>query len=184
MFFAPGWQTQVYYVPAMAPDVLRLALATSPPFHAPGDARELGVMLAPVRWHDADLDEPVGVYPMEEDEEGRRFRWTAGVACLPVDAAQPPDLEFELRAANPDLSVNPLTVRLSRDGAPVETVLLSDGTWRPVQLQGVGLSHGFFCVEVSRTWNPRLEGGSDDIRDLGVAISFGPRGAAGDGGSR
>ena len=170
-FFDGGWKTLTYYVPGTASNRLLISLDTAPAYVVEGDPRRLGVVMAPLRWRWDRPREPLGTYAVEQDEEGRRFRWTAGVACLPL--AGDGEVEVALRAGNPDLDVNPLNVTLSREGAPPQTVSLGDRGWQSVRLPASDTAEDILCVQSARTWNPRIESGSADSRDLGVAIALG-----------
>ena len=54
-----------------------------------------------------------------------------------------------------------------------QAVSIADRTWQPVRIPaGDGVAN-VLCVQTDRTWNPRLDLGQPDIRDLGVAIALG-----------
>ncbi len=168
-FIDGGWKTLAYYLPGDARGRLSISLDTSPAFTTPEDARDLGVVLAPIRWRELG-SEPTGAYPPETGIDGRRFRWASGVACFPLpDTAE---VDVGLRADNPDLESEPLTVILTRAGAPDQSVSLGDRDWSSVTMPGGDGADDVICVQTSRTWNPRVETGSADARELGVAVSL------------
>ncbi len=172
-YFDGGWKTLAYYVPLSPSDRLPISLDTSPSFSPAGDSRDLGVMLAPLRWYRGGLREPLGTYPPEREPDGRLFRWTSGVACFPLAGSG--DIEVGLRADNPDLETRPLVVILTTAEGERHTVRVTDRAWTKLALSGSeSAAAEVLCVQTSRTWNPRAETGSADSRDLGVAISISP----------
>jgi O-antigen ligase len=168
-FFSGGWQTLSYWIPSVGASIIPVTVAVSPLLAAQDDARELGVAMAPLRWSGGPLQEPVGAYDAEVSVDGRRFRWTAGVACFPLDADG--ELDVELRADHPDLESDPLQVTLRRGDAPPQFATLANRDWHRMRLLGAAGAQ-VLCVQSSRTWNPRLANGSVDDRDLGVAVAL------------
>ena len=132
-----------------------------------------------------------------EDRRTERFRWTGmrasqsiadfgfwisdskkqNVEYAPVE--HPEGTRFNgvkmlvfLRCAHPDIDKEGVVVRILGNRKVIREERFEDHGWKKVEFKGDELQ-GVEVVtfEVSRTWNPKLMGVSQDNRDLGVAVA-------------
>ncbi|MFO7600173.1 MAG: hypothetical protein R6X27_10245 [Candidatus Desulfacyla sp.] len=75
------------------------------------------------------------------------------------------------RCGHPDIEEKPVVVKMFGDGELLRYLEVGDYDWREVVFEGEELKEGgVLTIEVSRTWNPKRMGVSEDGRDLGVAV--------------
>lgn len=113
--------------------------------------------------------------------EPKMFRWTMGMALMPVlelDAKKyglnvvggglNENVVF-LRCAHPDIDKEMVVVKVLGDGEVLSELEFGDHGWRKAEFKELA-GREVLTFEVSRTWNPKRMGMSDDLRDLGVAV--------------
>ena len=77
-----------------------------------------------------------------------------------------------LRCKHPDVGDEPVVVRISDERGLLRSVIFEKNEWRKVVLGGDELKDSeVVTFEVSRTWNPKLMGVSEDRRELGIALA-------------
>jgi len=147
------------------------------------DTRDLGVLLSEFRFSDAMPDEGIGFYEKAlwagNLPEGwpagvpLRYRWTALRASVKISPSPKADLDLFLYAGNPDISRNPVKVRIYGEDRLLREESFSVQGWRKIalparQLQDVSV----LTFQTDRVWNPKMAGVSDDARDLGIAVAI------------
>lgn len=118
-----------------------------------------------------------GWYQMEQDAQGRKFRWSGRYAGTSIKINEP-ELRLSLLASHPDLSVHPVRVKVFLIWNFFKArKLLTEVEFKAVQWKDIDLpfpySPGRYMLlfEVSRTWNPLRETSAPDTRNLGVALA-------------
>ena len=77
-----------------------------------------------------------------------------------------------LRCSHPNLNNDPVRVEIFADNKMINQEIFSDHHWKNIVLSGDDVADSrAITLQVSRTWNPKLAGISDDKRDLGVAVA-------------
>jgi O-antigen ligase len=165
----------------------KLVLVSDPPYIPDvylgnGDLRRLGPAVAEARIIGALEDESYGFWPLENDGE-RDYRWSQAEGYLRLVRCEGV-LRFQVRAAHPDLSEKPVVLYCDINGVAGRRIELADGQWHTVAFSAEEIAaaftwndtqgpvdEGYFHVIVDRTWVPAETGGSDDHRELGVAVS-------------
>jgi hypothetical protein len=102
-----------------------------------------------------------------DSAEGYPLRWTRRAAVEQVPA-QGTRLSLSIRATNPDIFRVPLKVYVKVNGQEKEA-LLTAPEWHELQF-AVLKPKADISIVSSRTWNPKIEFGSGDWRDLGVQV--------------
>jgi hypothetical protein len=74
-----------------------------------------------------------------------------------------------LRCAHPDIEKEVVVVKVLGDGEVLSELEFGDHGWRKAEFKELA-GREVLTFEVSRTWNPKRMGMSDDLRDLGVAV--------------
>lgn len=115
-----------------------------------------------------------GLYAWERLDAHRYFRWSSRVAILAAHCGEGEGFEVGVRAASPDLSRDPVTVRLSGacGNASVELATPAiTGLKVPCHCAG---GRARYTLEVERVWTPRKYSRfSLDARLLGVQVYTG-----------
>ena len=74
--------------------------------------------------------------------------------------------------AHPAIDKDPVRVEIIGDDGVIRKELFTDYKWKNVVLKSEELGGtDVLTFQVSRTWNPKLAGVSEDSRDLGVAVA-------------
>lgn len=105
--------------------------------------------------------------PQGYGEDSPRFTETDASICLEKKGSI---LTFALKAVNPDVTTNPLYVKVYMDYKLVKTFKLSDSNWHKYKFKVLQNSINFLTLTLvnSRTWSEKDWGKSDDDRELGV----------------
>lgn len=200
-FPTEGSKPVYYYVPGIEGKEVDLKLKVNRTFKHRYEGgttyeREQGVGLGEVSFLKIFPRQGVGFYGLEEelgspgneDRQAVRFRWTGKRASIEVqrikDLNRPAGkarlqktadggIELMLKCGHPDISEKPVEVRVLGDARLIRTEKFENHAWRRIkltkeELEGVRA----LTFEVSRTWNPKLMGISEDGRDLGVGVAF------------
>ena len=78
-----------------------------------------------------------------------------------------------LHAAHPNIQQFPVTVKITGDNKIIKEELFNNTAWKKVLVTPEELKGSTsITFEVSRTWNPKLSGVSNDTRDLGIAVAI------------
>jgi len=101
-----------------------------------------------------------------------KFRWTASLAAIDNLNELKNHGPFFFMCAHPDISSDPVVVKILGDNNLIKQFLFADHKWKkvvfgPDELKGSKK----LTIQVSRTWNPKVSGYSEDDRDLGVAVA-------------
>ncbi|MCX6564928.1 MAG: O-antigen ligase family protein [Candidatus Aminicenantes bacterium] len=125
------------------------------------------------------LRQEFGLGPGEKNNEGIEFRWSGRFAGIPyqIDA---PRIDIPLLVSHPDISVRPVRIKifvaadLATKPKLIREIILKESRWETIKLSVPDGIRGsaLLLFEVDRTWNPRKEGVSADLRNLGVAIGI------------
>ena len=148
------------------------------------DSRELGVMISPVSFLvDILPKDGIGFYNWETggappssdwpDNVPVRFRWTGLRASMDIENYTDRGFSFFLHAAHPNIQQFPVTVKITGDNKIIKEELCNNTAWKKVLITPEELKGSTsITFEVSRTWNPKLSGVSNDTRDLGIAVAI------------
>jgi O-antigen ligase len=185
----PGLLPLAYCVPGIRNKeiVLRIAVsATCNPYRLgiSTDNRDLGVGMSPVEFLQNLPVDGVGFYPQElwhaaappgwPSDKPLEFRWMSRQATLPVaKTTRGKNLVLFLAAHHPGITANPVQVTIRGDRGILRSLMLSDSAWKKIELTPEQTVSMRSCtLRVSRTWNPRLEKVSPDMRDLGLMVAI------------
>jgi hypothetical protein len=149
------------------------------------DSNTLGIMVSLLEFCD-EMEVPShGFWPWEGDD-GRQFRWTKEDAYIMV----PLDCEtavIGIRAAHPEIDLNPVTVISDLNGYQQKELKLRDNNWHEISFRPSDIAKdmprnypkedgmiltGIIRILVDRTWVPARCIESADTRRLGVAVSM------------
>ena len=115
------------------------------------------------------------------EEPKMMFRWTMRRASMPVldldsnkyGANKVGGVLYEqvvfLRCAHPDIETKAVVIKVLGDGEVLSELEVRDNGWRKVDFEDLA-GKDVLTFEVSRTWNPKRMGISEDSRNLGVAM--------------
>ena len=78
-----------------------------------------------------------------------------------------------MRCSHPNIGENPVQFNILADGDLIKQEIFMDNNWKKVIVTAEDIkgSKGL-TLQVSRTWNPKLSGISQDEKDLGVAVAL------------
>ncbi len=158
------------------------------------DMRDLGVGVSEGKLLEKMPKDGVGFYKWEiwgggaipgwPEGKEKRVRWTGRRASLPMRVAQSAEREAEsggwvdgwevfLWCGHPDIEKEGVGVKILGDGDLLRMIEFTDhGAKRVVLGEEELRGKEVLTFEVSRTWNPKRMGVSEDGRDLGVAVSY------------
>jgi hypothetical protein len=163
------------------------------------DNRDLGVAVGEPEFPTLFPVEGIGFYDWETwrgdaipgwTEDERKFRWMGAQAFIPIDLPsriayirkyQPSDeeahrkngLQVFLKSVHPDVGDDPVVVEIYRDKMLLKKIVLKGKQWEKIVFDQNEIKDSkVLGIKVSRTWNPRLLGVSEDGRDLGVAVVY------------
>ncbi len=78
-----------------------------------------------------------------------------------------------LYAGNPDISRNPVKVKIYGEEKLLREESFSVQGWRKIALPARQLQDlKVLTFQTDRVWNPKMAGVSDDTRDLGIAVAI------------
>ena len=187
-FFGKETRNLKFYVPYKKNEPIELKTVVNKTFipirlGLNKDPRTLGVGISEIRFDEEVPPEGIGFWGMETwtgepisewpQNAQEKFRWTGLRASMNFKVEPKNKVTLFLIVAHPDADKNPVRVEISTDGGFREEVIFTDRQWKKVLL-----SQEAFCdskvltFHVSRTWNPKLSGLSEDHRDLGVVVAI------------
>jgi hypothetical protein len=184
----PGVVPLAYCVPGMANREILVRISASATYNPyrlgiSTDNRDLGVALAPIAFPQSLPEDGIGFYQKElwhdikpagwPPDKPLEFRWMSRQATLPVkEAARGKNLVLYLSAHHPDIKTAPVRVTIRGNGKTLQELVLVDSTWKKVEITpDQTMSATALTIRLSRTWNPRLDTGSRDLRDLGAMVA-------------
>ncbi len=162
------------------------------------DNRELGIAISEVIFLEEMPKDGVGFYKWESFKTGQilewpmgvptKYRWTGMRATLnlrnysvgdlqtkdniELDKIKEKGLKIFMRCAHPDILKDPVIVKILNKGVLIREVMFEDNKWKNILISSNTLKESkTLTFQVSRTWNPKIFGISDDKRDLGVAAA-------------
>ncbi len=121
---------------------------------------------------DQDSYRYLGFYPEENWGKKGIFRWTGRKAIMKLDSIGVMEVNYSCDASG--LSSKPLILDVSRNGHLIDQITFWNNrlvTRKYFVPPAKGSSGNQLEFQVSRTWNPKKEGGGGDSRMLGVAVS-------------
>lgn len=138
-----------------------------------------------------------GDIPGWQEDKAKKFRWTRMRASLPIaecrlrnadcgkqeaqrakgtahgSRSTEDEWEIYLLCSHPDIEKEPVVVRILENGRVIREEQFGCNGWKRVVLRDKDLDGAaVLTFQVSRTWNPKVMGVSEDGRDLGVAAAF------------
>ena len=161
-----------------------------------GGVRDLGIAVSEPRFLEKMPEDGIGFYGWETTKENiagwpegmeKRFRWTGKRASQAIADCGLRIAEWGrgggrktegggvvfLRCGHPGIGKDPVVVRVLGDGEVLRYVEFQDYGWKRVDFGAEELEgKEIITYEVSRTWNPKRMGVSEDGRDLGVAVAI------------
>ena len=187
-FYYDGFQKYHFFVPPPKDGILQIKTEVDQVSNLNrvglnDDTRDLGVFLSEFRFSNTVPEEGFGFYenalwsgpPPEGWPSGvpLRYRWTALRASVTMPPSPKADMVLFLNAGNPDISRNPLKVKILGEEKVLREESFRVPGWRRIvlpvrQLQDVKV----LTFQTDRVWNPKMAGVSDDTRDLGIAIAI------------
>ena len=145
------------------------------------DGRDLGVALSEIKFTDEIPKDGIGFHEIETWDgpipewprnRPRHIRWTGLMASMNIKGLKDGVTLF-LMAAHPDAGKNPVLLEIQSEGKKMKEVVFADNQWKTIRLDQEAFGNAqVLTFRVSRTWNPKLLGLSEDNRDLGVAVAF------------
>lgn len=123
------------------------------------------------------LKQQFGIGKLEETEEGSLFRWTEKAAGMTI-RIEKPVIHIPLMASHPDIKKNPVIVKVYlvkdffKEKFLLGKIVLKQCDWETFEfdISNEINQEVILLFEVSRTWNPLKVLGTQDPRNLGVAI--------------
>ena len=101
-----------------------------------------------------------------------KFRWTASLSTIDILDELKNNGTLFFMCAHPDISNDPVAVKILGDDNLIKQLLFADHKWKKVVFEPDELKGSKkLSIIVSRTWNPKVSGYSEDDRDLGVAVA-------------
>ena len=187
-FVESGHKLFYYYFPGMSGRNINLRTKVSRTFNPSKlginqDTRDLGVAVSPVTFLRIMPTDGVGFYDWELWGEGKssgmpddlppRFRWTGMQASINVQREFKEGGTLFLSCAHPDIDEDQVLVEIMSDGDLIRRETFTDNRWKKIAIKTEEVEGSkALTLRVSRTWNPRLEGVSNDSRELGVAVAY------------
>jgi len=187
-FFYKGSRKYNFYLPPPKDGLLQIKTEVDQVvnFNRVGlneDTRDLGVLLSEFRFSDTVPEEGIGFYEKAlwggNLPEGwpsgvpLRYRWAALRASVKIPPSPKADLDLFLYAGNPDISRNPVKVKIWGEEKLLREESFSVQGWRKIALPARQLQNvKILTFQTDRVWNPKMAGVSDDTRDLGIAVAI------------
>jgi O-antigen ligase len=187
-FFNGGTQLRYYYIPHIKNQEVTIKTEVSKTFNPlimgmNRDSRYLGVAMSPIAFLKIMPKDGVGFYDWETSENldlpewppdrPLRFRMTGKRGSINLRSELQNGGVLFLRCGHPDITKDPVRVDILTDNKLIKQENFSDHGWKKVILttEDIKGSKGL-TLQVSRTWNPKLSGISENRRDLGVAVAL------------
>ncbi len=189
-FIKKGKKSLYYYVPSLKDRMVEIRTRVNHTFnpYRLGLTRDLkknreqGVAVSPVTFLRIMPLDGVGFYDWEswEGKKGHgwpedippEFRWTGMRASMNLQREFKKGGALFLMCAHPEIDKDPVVVEIMCDEDLVRRETFTDNRWKKVAIKAEEVKGSkVLTFRVSRTWNPKLAGISDDGRDLGVAVA-------------
>jgi len=186
-FIRKGAITRQYYIPEATKKNLELKFKISRTWNPKKmgvnlDKRNLGVAVSEIKYMDKVPNKDVGFYDWENlgmnkipgwpNDVPQKFRWTGKQATIMLGIGSENGLKLFLMCAHPKIDEDPILVSILSDDKLIWQEKFSVNRWKDVLLSPAELKdRKTLTIQVSRTWNPKASGYSEDGRDLGVAVA-------------
>lgn len=142
------------------------------------DSRNLGVAVGEPKFLSPVLTSDLGVYGWQLVEEtghgeirSRRYRWTHKEALLDLKKYGDTPVTLLMKSDQPYISEHPVVVDIFQQNNKVGSIRLVNHNWNRFPLMQQLKRELPLTIRVNRTYNSKLEGYSNDSRDLGVALA-------------
>ncbi len=178
-FFNGGDKELRYYLPGINGKDIVIKTEVSRTFNPKklkisNDPRTLGIALEVIKFPYSIPQCGIGFYGLEEwdGSEPFKFRWTGRRASVALKDIAPENIH--VLCSHPDIKIDPVEVRVFVDDKILWQKEINHNLWEKVDMDAENLpDRGFVTFDVSRTWNPKAMGISEDVRDLGIAVKSG-----------
>ncbi|UCF91870.1 MAG: O-antigen ligase family protein [Desulfobacterales bacterium] len=187
-FFNGGVKPLYYYIPSIRGQELELKIEVSRTFN-PGrmglsqDPRDLGVALSPPGFLKIIPQDGIGFYgwktssgkqiPEWPADQLLKYRLTGKRASLKIQPKLAHGATFFLKCFHPDIKKRPVEVKILGETGILRQVTFKDNQWKKFLVESYEIKDlKMLTFHVSRTWNPRLLGISEDGRDRGLAVAL------------
>jgi len=186
-FIRKGAITRQYYIPEATNKNMKLIFKISRTWNPKKmgvnlDKRNLGVAVSEIKYMNKVPKQDVGFYGWENlgvykipgwpHDVPQRFRWTGKQATIKLGIESKNGLRLFLMCAHPKTDEDPILVNILCDDKLIYQEKFSVNQWKDVLLSPAELKdRKTLTIQVSRTWNPKASGYSEDDRDLGVAVA-------------
>ncbi|MBI5675577.1 MAG: O-antigen ligase family protein [Nitrospirae bacterium] len=119
---------------------------------------------------DQNRDNYIGFFSPEKWKTGK-YRWSQKEGILVIKGHSIVELSFH--ASHPDIEKKPVMLNILLNKEPFDKVIFTkEGSiTRKYYIPDSSNNIQELLLKVSRTWNPYKNGGSNDNRDLGIAVS-------------
>jgi len=186
-FIRKGAITRRYYIPETITKNMELIFKISRTWNPKKmgvnlDKRNLGVAVSEIKYMNMVSKQDIGFYDWENlgmniipgwpHDAPQRFRWTGKQATIKLGIKSENGLRLFLMCAHPKIDEDPILVDILGDDKLILQEKFSNNQWKDVLLAPAELKdRKTLTIQVSRTWNPKASGYSEDDRDLGVAVA-------------
>jgi len=192
-FVESGFKPLYYHVPDSKGKVIKVKTEASNTFNpyrlglseSRWQNREQAIAVSPISYLRIVPKDGVGFYREWEEWNGDKipgfregalpkYRWTRMQASLNAEHEFSEGGILFLRCTHPNIKKNPVVVEIINDDALIRNKTFSDNEWKKVEIMAKEVEDSrMLTFRASRTWSPKLEGISDDCRELGVAVLVG-----------
>jgi O-antigen ligase len=187
-FFKGGKRSLCYYMPSIQDKEVQFRIEVNKTFNPlilgfSRDKRELGVAMSPISFPQKMPEQGVGFYNWETSEnhylvewpQDRPFRYrrTGRRGTINLRTELQKGGALFLRCGHPNIGENPVRVEILADDDLIKQQIFTDYNWKKVIITPDDIKGSTrLTLQVSRTWNPKLSGISQDGRDFGVAMAL------------
>lgn len=187
-FFNGGTQLLYYYLPSIKTKEVDFRIEVSNTFNPrkmgfSNDTRDLGVAMSPISYLKIMPKDGVGFHNWETSgnhdlrewppDRPLNYRMTGMRGSINLQSELQNGGRLLLRCGHPNIGDNPVQVNILADSKLIKQELIADYNWKKVIVKKEDIKGAKgLTLQVSRTWNPKLSGISNDGRDLGVAVAL------------
>jgi O-antigen ligase len=195
-FFDGGDIKKYYYMPSVQDSDIRIQFDVEKTFNPfriglSEDLRNLGIAVGPIEFVNSIPGNGLGFYDWETWNGELppewplnlpvKFRWTgmrASINLSDIRGEQKLDdmdkvLQLFFKCAHPDIMEDDVYLSILLDDKTIHTITFQNSLWQNFTIRTKDLDPAsVLTFQVSRTWNPKSSGTSEDRRDLGVAIAI------------
>jgi len=140
------------------------------------DSRNLGVAISEPKFLAPILTGDIGFYDWqlaeEKDTRLLKYRWVNEEIVIDLENYRATPLTLLMKSDQPYIEEQPVEINFFQRHDQVGSIRLADYNWTRFSLSKQLKRDLPLTIRVSRTFNPKREGYSQDPRDLGVAIAI------------